>query len=91
MDGTFRPSGFVSIRLSNDRFVSYGFPGSYRTQIGEARARYDFKADAFDGDVTSQSVVGASYRYVHAIGKESYNSGFIALDRRDITQPATAK
>ncbi|HEU0096445.1 MAG TPA: TonB-dependent receptor plug domain-containing protein, partial [Rhizomicrobium sp.] len=29
--------------LSNDRFVSYGFPGSYRTQIGEARLRYDFK------------------------------------------------
>ena len=24
--------------LQNDRFVSYGFPGSYRTQIGEARA-----------------------------------------------------
>ena len=23
--------------LENDRFVSYGFPGSYRTQIGEAR------------------------------------------------------
>ena len=33
-------------------------------------------------------MVGASYRYVHAIGKESYNSGVIALDRRDISQPA---
>ena len=30
--------------LENDRFVSYGFPGSYRTQIGETRARYDFRA-----------------------------------------------
>ncbi len=72
--------------LSNDRFVSYGFPGSYRTQIGETRARYDFRLDGFDGDLTSQSVVGASYRYVHAIGKESFNSGVIALDRRDISQ-----
>src|ERR1700743_1771249 len=31
--------------LQNDRFVSYGFPGSYRTQIGEARLRYDIKRD----------------------------------------------
>ena len=30
-------------------------------------------------------MVGASYRYVQAIGKESFNSGVIALDRRDIS------
>ena len=75
--------------LENDRFVSYGFPGSYRTLIAETRARYDFAADAFDGRLTSQNVVGASYRYVHASGRESYNSGVIALDRRDISRPAT--
>lgn len=72
--------------LQNDRFVSYGFPGSYRTQIGEARARYDLKRDF--GDVKTQTVAGLSYRYVHAIGKESFNSGVIALDRRDISQGA---
>ena len=80
----FRLQAFVDT-LENDRFVSYGFPGSYRTQIGEARVRYDFGLDGFGGDLTSQSVVGASYRYVHAIGKESFNSGVIALDRRDIS------
>jgi iron complex outermembrane receptor protein len=69
--------------LQNDRFVSYGFPGSYRTQIGEARLRYDLKRDF--GSLKTQTVAGASYRYVHAIGKESFNSGVIALDRRDIT------
>jgi iron complex outermembrane receptor protein len=72
--------------LSNDRFVSYGFPGSYRTQIGEARLRYDFKRDF--GALKTQTVTGLSYRYVHAIGKESFNSGVIALDRRDISQGA---
>src|ERR1700722_6397170 len=86
-DGKFSLQAFVDT-LENDRFVSYGFPGSYRTQIGETRARYDFRLNAFDGDLTSQSVVGASWRYVHAIGKESFNSGVIALDRRDISQPA---
>ncbi len=82
--GNFRLQGFFDT-LSNDRFVSYGFPGSYRTQIAETRARYDFKRADFGGRLTSQTVLGASYRYVHAIGKESYNSGVIALDRRDIT------
>jgi iron complex outermembrane receptor protein len=70
--------------LQNDRFVSYGFPGSYRTQIGEARLRYDL-ARSF-GRLKFQTVTGLSWRYVHAIGKESYNSGVIALDRRDISQ-----
>src|SRR6202021_2019345 len=88
-DGSrFRLQAFVDT-LSNDRFVSYGFPGSYRTQIFETRARYDFKADLLDGQLTSQSFAGASWRYVHAIGKESFNSGVIALDRRDISEPAT--
>jgi iron complex outermembrane recepter protein len=70
--------------LQNDRFVSYGFPGSYRTQIGEARLRYDLSHDF--GLLKTQTVAGGSYRYTHAIGKESFNSGVIALDRRDISQ-----
>ncbi|HWU56489.1 MAG TPA: TonB-dependent receptor [Rhizomicrobium sp.] len=74
--------------LENDRFVSYGFPGSYRTQIGEVRLRYDLKRDF--GLLKSQTVAGLSYRYVHAIGKESFNSGVIALDRRDISLGAAA-
>src|SRR3954471_4043460 len=74
--------------LQNDRFVSYGFPGSYRTQIFETRLRYDFHRDF--GPVKMQTVAGLSWRYVHAIGKESFNSGVIALDRRDISQGAAA-
>jgi len=69
--------------LQNDRFVSYGFPGSYRTQIGEVRARYDLKRDF--GPFKTETVAGLSWRYVHAIGRESFNSGVIALDRRDIS------
>ena len=84
-NGTLRLQFFADT-LANDRFVSYGFPGSYRTQIGEARLRYDVKQDF--GDVKTQTVAGVSYRYVHARGRESYNSGVIALDRRDISQGA---
>lgn len=85
-DGTLRLQLFADT-LANDRFVSYGFPGSYRTQIGEARLRYDLKQDF--GAVKTQTVAGVSYRYVHARGRESYNSGVIALDRRDISQGAS--
>ena len=42
------------------------------------------------GGVKTQTVAGLSYRYVHAIGRESFNSGVIALDRRDISQVARA-
>jgi iron complex outermembrane receptor protein len=86
-DGTFRAQLFLDT-LANDRFVSYGFPGSYRTQIGEARLRYDLKREI--GDVKTQTVAGLSYRYAHAVGKESFNSGVIALDRRDISMGAGA-
>src|SRR6185369_9362055 len=79
---------FFGDTLENDRFVSYGFPGSYRTQIGEVRLRYDFKRDF--GKLKTQTVAGLSYRYVHAVGKESFNSGVIALDRRDISRGAAA-
>ena len=73
--------------LQNDRFVSYGFPGSYRTQIGETRARYDLKR-RFRPPHQTRPWWALSYRYVHAIGKESFNSGVIALDRRDISVAA---
>ena len=85
--GMLRVQAFFD-SLSNDRFVSYGFPGSYRTAIGEARLRYDEKRDI--GDVKLQTVAGLSYRTVNAHGKESYNSGVIALDRRDIAAGASA-
>ena len=45
--------------------------------------RYDIKRDF--GRLKTQSVAGLSWRYVHAIGRESFNSGVIALDRRDIS------
>jgi iron complex outermembrane receptor protein len=76
--------------LSNDRFVSYGYPGSYRTQIGELRLRYDFKRAALDGRLTLDTVAGGGYRLVRAAAKESFNSGVIALDRRDISQGPAA-
>lgn len=77
--------------LSNDRFVSYGFPASYQSRAFEARASWRFDLErAFGGLVTAHNLVGASYRYVEARRRESYNSGYIALDRRDLVFGPTA-
>ena len=94
-DFSSEEGGDDSIRLQlfadaqdNDRFVSYGYPASVRVRIGEARLRYDF--DRQWGGIAARTVLGASYRYTSARDRQSFNSGVIALDRRDISQGATA-
>ncbi|WP_454715833.1 TonB-dependent siderophore receptor [Caulobacter segnis] len=71
----------------NKRFVSYGYPAWFDSKVWEARATYNFAYDA--GIITSKSFVGASYRSFEGRRRESYNSGLIALDRRDISFGAT--
>jgi iron complex outermembrane receptor protein len=75
--------------LSNKRFVSYGFPADYHAWTTEARATYSFPFSAVDGFVASHNLVGASYRYYKGEQKESYDSGLISLDRRDLSYGPT--
>ncbi len=76
--------------LNNERFVSYGFPASYQTYITEGRATYDFALNFLDNAIKTKSFVGASYRYTDAHLRESFNSGIIALDRRDLVEGPSA-
>lgn len=80
--GTLKLQGFFD-RLQNQRFVSYGFPADYDSRVLETRLSYNFDLDFADA-IATRSVVGASYRRVRSTKRESSNSGFIALDRRDI-------
>lgn len=75
--------------LDNQRFVSYGFPAWLRANAYEARASYDFKADGFGGALTADTIVGLSWRGYQGRDMQSYNSGLIALDRRDLSVGAT--
>jgi iron complex outermembrane receptor protein len=74
----------------NKRFVSYGYPAWFKSKVWEARLTYNFANEFMDGKVTAKSFVGASYRDFSGRRRESYNSGVIALDRRDIAFGATA-
>jgi iron complex outermembrane receptor protein len=74
--------------LENKRFVSYGYPAWFDSSVWEARVSYVFDRDL--GAVRTQTLVGASYREFSGRRRESFNSGMIALDRRDISYGATA-
>ncbi len=75
--------------LENQRFVSYGFPAWFQAHAYEARATYDFKLAALGGLVTADTVIGASYRGYQGRDRQSFNSGVIAVDRRDLSVGAT--
>jgi iron complex outermembrane receptor protein len=75
--------------LDNQRFVSYGFPAWFRSNTVEARATYDFKLTAFDGNLVANTITGVSYRDYQGRDMQSFNSGLIAVDRRDYSVGAT--
>jgi iron complex outermembrane receptor protein len=76
--------------LVNKRFVSYGYPAWFDSNVGEARLTYNFDLNFSNDFIKTKSFVGASYRQFDGRRRESYNSGLIALDRRDISYGATA-
>lgn len=75
--------------LENKRFVSYGFPAWLRANVLEARASYQAKFTAAGGLVAVDNIAGFADRHSQARDMQSFNSGVIALDRRDISQGAT--
>jgi iron complex outermembrane receptor protein len=72
--------------LDNQRFVSYGFPAWLRANVLEARASLNNRLDFLNGLIDVNNIVGLSDRHSQARDMQSYNSGVIALDRRDISE-----
>lgn len=71
--------------LDNDRFVSYGFPASYQAKVWETRASLLSNDVLLGGAVKAQTVVGLGYRAYQGRQRESFNGGYISLDRRDLS------
>ena len=74
--------------LKNQRFVSYGFPADYDAHAIEGRASLSFKRDL--GEVRTDSLIGAGLRVYSGTAKESFNAGYLSLDRRDLSYGPTA-
>ncbi len=87
-DSTLKFEAFYNA-LDNQRYVSYGFPAWERASAYELRGSYDFKLVFFDDMVSADTIVGLSGRYDYSRNMESFDSGLIALNRRDLTVGAT--
>lgn len=87
-DVRLRAQGFYDA-LENERFVSYGFPASYDSEVWELRGSVDFVYDNESLALQSHHITGLSWREFDGVRRENYNLGFTALDRRDIAAGAT--
>jgi iron complex outermembrane receptor protein len=76
--------------LDNERYVSYGFPASYQAHVWEGRASILSNDVLLDGAIKAQTVLGLSYRAYDGRQRETFNGGYISLDRRDLSYGATA-
>lgn len=86
--GTLHFQAFVD-KMENQRFNSFGFAADYEAQAEEVRVSYGFKKD-FGSVVTTDNVVGVGYRHHDAKQYETFLSGYIASDRRDLSVGAQA-
>ncbi|OYW28553.1 MAG: TonB-dependent receptor [Caulobacter sp. 12-67-6] len=75
-------------RQDNERFVSYGYPSDIDAKVSEARVTLALPTTV--GAISTRTLVGASHRRFEGRRRESFNSGLIALDRRDIAFGVTA-
>jgi iron complex outermembrane receptor protein len=74
--------------LKNQRFVSYGFPADYDARAIEGRVSWTVRRDY--GALKTQTVLGAGVRDYSGTQKESFNNGYLSLDRRDLSFGPTA-
>jgi iron complex outermembrane recepter protein len=75
--------------LENKRFVSYGFPAWQRANVLEGRLSYNAKFTGYNDQLIINNIAGLGDRNSQSRDMQSYNSGVIALDRRDISFGAT--
>ena len=75
--------------IENQRFNSFGFAADYDARALEGRVTYSFPS-RFGQQVSADTVVGAGYRDHTAKQYESFLSGYIALNRRDLSHGSTA-
>jgi iron complex outermembrane receptor protein len=74
--------------LKNKRFVSYGFPADYDARVVEGRLGWTVARTY--GEVKTETLLGAALRVYGGQQKESFNGGYLSLDRRDLSQGPSA-
>ncbi len=75
--------------FNNERFNSFGFAADYYARAFEGRVTYKFPT-RFGDHVRADTIVGAGYRDHKAKQYESFLSGYIGVNRRDLSRGSTA-
>lgn len=81
-DDTLRLQAFHD-SMDSDLYVSYGFAAEYVADVVELRASYGFDADL--GPFPMEALAGVSYRSYRNETRQTFLSGYLAVDRRDLT------
>lgn len=84
--GELRLQGFFD-SMDSALYQSYGFAAEYISDVYEIRGSYAF--DLSLGAVTIDSIIGASWRSYDNTTRQTFLSGYLVLDRRDLTIGAT--
>ena len=80
--GALRLQAFYD-SLDGRLYQSYGFAAEYIADVVELRASYEFPL--IFGPVTLDSLVGASWRRYDNETRQTFLSGYLVVDRRDLT------
>ncbi|MEZ5891578.1 MAG: TonB-dependent receptor [Parvularculaceae bacterium] len=81
-EDTLRLQAFYD-SMDSDLYVSYGFAAQYVADVYELRGSYAFNVDA--GPLTVDALTGVSYRSYKNHTRQTFLSGYLAVDRRDLT------
>ncbi|MFN0024161.1 MAG: TonB-dependent siderophore receptor [Parvularculaceae bacterium] len=85
-DGEIRLQAFYD-GLNGQLYQSYGFAADYVADVVELRASYEFPF--LLGPVAIDALAGVSWRRYDNETRQTFLSGYLAVDRRDLTVGAT--
>lgn len=74
--------------LDGNVYVTSGFAAQHKTSAFEARASYQLETQ-FSDDVKAEFYATASHRIYDSILRENFLSGYLVVDRRDLSRGAT--
>lgn len=86
-DSKLKLQGFYD-ELDGKVYVSSGFAAQHKTSAFEVRASYQLETQ-FGEDVKAEFYATTSHRIYDSILRENFLSGYLVVDRRDLSQGAT--
>jgi len=81
-DGELRVQAFYD-SLNAQLYQSYGFAADYGAEVIELRASYEFPVTF--GGISLKNIIGVSWRRYDNKTRQAFLSGYLAVDRRDLT------